>query len=209
MQGHPVRGDNRRSPVVRVYVGVYPDGLFLMQGYKVPFLPSVRLLAAVLHDVNLRRILLAAVGPHLVVSPVLRIDPWLEGDGTALDVWVDGHQLPAEAIHDFRLVQPFLYRPVHAARSRLHLAQRVVYQQLRGAQRLPCLLHRLQIDGLAGVVEHDEERRDKEYRHKPHHPQNNLRGQRVSRLCLRQSLHSTRNLCLWSFGTPTENRTRN
>nr|WP_297100754.1 hypothetical protein [uncultured Prevotella sp.] len=78
---------------------------------------------------------------------------------------------------------------MHAARGRLHLIQGVVDSQLCGAQRLAGFLHRLLIDGLAGIVEHDEESGDEKHRYEPYHPGNDLGGQGMARLLFSQSLH--------------------
>ena len=123
---------------------------------------------------------MGAIGIYLVVSTVLRIDARLEGDGTALNVRIGSYQLPAEAVHDFRPVQSFLYGPVHATRCRLYLTQRIVDAKFSSAQRLTRFLHGLMIDGLAGMVKHDKEGGDEEYRNESDNPRNDLCGQRMS-----------------------------
>ena len=160
-----------------IYIGVYPDGAPVMQRDEIPFLTRIKFLSAIHRHVYLSRISVATRGIHLIVSAVFRIDTWLEGDDTALNVRVLFQQLPTETIHDFRSVQPFLYCPVPAARSCLHLIQGVVDAQLRRALCLTGFLHGLLIDGLAGMVEHDEEGGDEESGHESHYPQHDLRGQ--------------------------------
>ena len=123
---------------------------------------------------------MGAIGIYLMVSTILRIDTWLEGDGTALNMGIGSYQLPTEAIHDFRLVQALLNGPVHAARCRLHLTQRIVDAKLSGAQRLTRFFHCLMIDGLTGMVEHDKESRDEKQRDESDNPYNELCGQRMS-----------------------------
>ena len=74
-------------------------------------------------------------------------------------------------------------------RGCLHLAQHVIDTQFCGTQRLAGFLHRLLIDGLARIVEHDKESGDEKHRHESYHPHNDLSGKRMARLFLCQSLH--------------------
>ena len=93
-------------------------------------------------------------------------------------------QKKKSAVHDFRPVQSFLYGPVHATRCRLNLTQRIVDAKFSSAQRLTRFLHGLMIDGLTGMVKHDKEGGDEEYRNESNNPRNDLCGQRMSWLFL-------------------------
>ena len=161
----------------------------MVQGYEVPFLTCIKLLSTVDRYVYLCRIGGATVSIHLMIDAILWIDTRLEGNGTTLDVRVLSQQLPAEAVHDFRTVQSLFYRPMITTRGCLHLAQHVIDTQFCGTQRLAGFLHRLLIDGLARIVEHDKESGDEKHRHESYHPHNDLSGKRMARLFLCQSLH--------------------
>ena len=159
-----------------IYIGINPDGFFEVQGSEIPFLTGIKLLSTVYGDVDLRRIIRVAVSIHLVVDAILRINTWLESDGATLDVRIHPQQLPAQTVHDLWSVQALLDSPVHAACGRLYFIQGVVDAQFCGAKCLTGFFHRLLIDGLTGIMEHDEESSDKEYRHKTNHPHYNLCG---------------------------------
>ena len=129
-----------------VDIGVNPDWPLLVQGCEVPFLSGIKMVPTIQRYFNLSRIIVVAVGVHLVVDAILGIDTRLEGDDTTFHVRVLFQELSAEAVQYLRTVQALLDSPMKASCGRLHLVQRVVDAQLRGAQRLARFLHRLQID---------------------------------------------------------------
>ena len=189
VERHTIGCDDGGLAVLLVDIGVNPDWPLLVQGREVPFLPGIKMAPTIQRYINLSRIIVVAVGIHLVVDTILRIDTGLEGDDTTFHVRVLFQELSAEAVQDLRTVQALLDSPMKASRGRLHLVQRVVDAKFRRTQRLARFLHRLQIYRLARMMEHDKEGGNEEYRHESNYPQNDLCGQRMACLFFRKSLH--------------------